>query len=179
MQARRRRSLWAIAGSTSVLLLICSMPLAAQSGCQTVTEAMTKVITTPSHLYSAMTDSSAGSKPHTTEIIYAGGSSYVKLGAKWTKSEISPQQVLKKEQENRQNSKYTCQYLRDEPVNGEIAAIYGTHAERSDIVSDGQIWISKSRGLPLRHEEDISIGGKDKNHHSTRYEYGDIRPPHD
>jgi hypothetical protein len=138
---------------------------------------MTKVITTPSHLYSSMTGSSPGSKPHTTETIYTGGASYVNIGGRWARSPISPQEVLKREQENRQNSKYTCRYLRDEPLSGELAAVYATHAETSDIVSDGQIWISKGRGLPLRHEEDIRVEGMDRNHHSTRYEYGNIQPP--
>lgn len=151
--------------------------LAAQGTCQVVIDAMTKVVNTPSHLYSSMTGSSRDSKPLVTETIHTGGASYVKIGGKWARSPISAQQVLKKEQENRQNSKYTCQYLRDESVNGELAAVYGTHAERSDLVSDGQIWISKTRGLPLRHEEDIRVEGMDKNHHSTRYEYGTIHPP--
>jgi hypothetical protein len=47
--------------------------------------------------------------------------------------------------------------------------VYGTHSERAkpDVKSDGQIWISKSKGLPLKDEIDISSDGF-KNHHSTR-----------
>jgi hypothetical protein len=73
-------------------------------------------------------------------------------------------------------SKMTCHYLRDESVNGETAAVYSTHSETEDIKSDGQIWISKDRGLPLRHELDIEAGGS-KNHHSARYQYGNVQPP--
>lgn len=39
---------------------------------------------------------------------------------------------------NRRNSKANCRYLHDESVNGEIAAVYSTHAENSDQKSDGQ-----------------------------------------
>ena len=79
------------------------------------------------------------------------------------------------------NSKYTCHYLRDEPVNGEPAARYSSHSERedSDMKSDGQIWISKGRGLPLRQELEITESGDkpEVNHHSMRYEYTNVRPP--
>jgi hypothetical protein len=84
----------------------------------------------------------------------------------------------KQEQENRQRSNFTCRYLRDESVNGERAGLYSTRAETADQKSDGQIWISKTRGLPLRLEMDIDTGGKTgKNHSSMRYEYGNVQPP--
>jgi len=56
--------------------------------------------------------------------------------------------------------------------------VYGTHSERAkpDVKSDGQIWISKSKGLPLKDEIDISSDGF-KNHHSTRYEYANVQAP--
>ena len=37
---------------------------------------------------------------------------------------------------------------------------------------DSQIWISKGKGLPLRLESEV-----DKIHSSTRYEYGNVKPP--
>jgi hypothetical protein len=91
------------------------------------------------------------------------------------------QQVKKLEEENIRSSKYTCRYLKDETVNGEPAAVYSTHSEREDfsIKSDGEIWISKSRGVPLRQElEMIESGDKPEvNHHSMRYEYTNVQPP--
>jgi hypothetical protein len=90
---------------------------------------------------------------------------------------MTPQQVMKKEEENRKNSKSTCRYLKDESVSGETAAVYSTRSETGDIKSDGQIWISKGRGLPLRQEFDIDSGGSGgKYHHSARYEYGNVQP---
>jgi hypothetical protein len=170
------------------LLLIGVAPLAAQGGCQPVDEALNKVISVPTHIYSAMTPIlSDGSTPRPSdtvqnETIYVGGSAYVKVSGKWSRSEWGPQRIMTQEQENRQKSKYTCRYLRDETVNGETAAVYGTHSERSDadvghITSDGQIWISKSKGLPLRQEMDIDAGDRMKHHHSTRYEYTNVQVP--
>ncbi len=153
------------------MTLIRATPLGAQD-CRPVIDAMNKIYTTPTHLYTTM------SSGHKNELIYAGGVVYDNLRGKWARSMVTLQQVRKMEDENRRNSKYTCRYLRDEPVNGEAAALYSTHAERSDvgIKSDGQFWISKSKGLPLRHEEDMDDGGT-KMHHSTRYEYTNVRAP--
>ena len=180
MLAKRMRLLSA-AGFTFGLLLTGPARLAAQDPCQPTYDAMSKVMSTPTHLYS--TYSSMPSVPnsadrHTTEMIYIGGASYVKLGVKWTRSPMTTQQVMQKEEENRKASKTTCQYLRDEVVNGEAAAVYSTHSDRAEmgIKSDGQIWISKSKGLPLKDEIDIASDGS-KNHHSSRYEYANVQAP--
>jgi hypothetical protein len=158
---------------------------ATQGGCQAVDDAMNKVMTVPTHIHTAMSPIlSNGSTPRPSdtihnETIYVGGSAYVRVSGKWSRSEWTPQRIMKQEQENRQQSKYTCRYLRDESVNGEVAAVYSTHSERShpEAKSNGQIWISKSKGLPLRHEMDIDAGEGIKQHHSTHYEYTDVRPP--
>jgi hypothetical protein len=170
------RLLCTIAGFAFGLPLIGPMRLGAQSSCQPVIDAMTKVVTTPTHISTTVTGASTGGKPQTTEAIYTGGASYVYEGGKWVR-------VLTKQEDY---GKYTCRYLHGESVNGEMAAVYGTHAERSGTESDGliwisngQIWISKSRGLPLRQEEDIAMGLAKKlvkHHFSTRYEFGNIRP---
>jgi hypothetical protein len=188
MEATRIAPLVAIVGFTCGLLLTATTPLAAQETCKPVDDALNKVITTATHIYSTMDlGSNAGGRPGSnetvrTETIYVGGSAYTKVGERWSRSQWTPEQVRKQEEENRQKSKYTCRYVRDESVNGETAAVYSTHAERSDpdtgqIKSDGQIWISKSKGLPLRQEFDIDSGDSAKHHHSARYEYTNVQPP--
>ena len=68
-----------------------------------------------------------------------------------------------------------CRYLKDELVAGEMAAVYSLKNKGK---VDSQIWISKAKGLPLRQEDDVDLGaGKGKSHNSTRYEYGNIKPP--
>ena len=165
--------LHATIGLALLLPSIGATPLAAQANCQAVDNAMNKVYTTPTHLYNTMDGKSKN------EIIYVGGVIYDNVRGKWARSQLTLPQLMKMEDENRRNSKYTCRYLRDESVNGEMAAVYSTHAERSDmgIKSDGQVWISKTKGLLLRQEEDIDAGVGAKNHHSTRYDYANVQPP--
>jgi hypothetical protein len=178
VEAKKIRWLWRMTVFTFGFSLIDTMPLIAQANCQPVDDALNKVMTTPTHIYSTMSV-----VPNAGETIYTGGSVYTKVGGKWSRGPFTPQQVIKQEQENRQKSKYTCRYLRDESVDGETAAVYSTHAERPDedlgqIKSDGQVWISKSKGLPLRQEFDIESGGSDKKqHHSVHYEYTNVQPP--
>lgn len=171
-EAEGIRWLCTMVALTLGMALVGSTPLAAQ-GCQPVDDAMKKIYTTPSHLYTTISGSLKN------ELIYAGGVIYENVHGKWGRSEVTLQQLMKLEDNNRRNSKMSCRYLRDEPVNSEIAAVYSTHTERSDmgIKSDGQFWISKGKGLPLRHEEDIDQGGRTKMHASTRYEYTNVHPP--
>jgi hypothetical protein len=97
---------------------------------------------------------------------------------RWTRSKITPQDILQQKKETDNNTKTTCRYLREESVNGEAAAVYSTHTETEDDKVDVQVWISKSNGLPLREELDVDVGGKlGKSHTSMRYEYGNVQPP--
>ena len=69
-------------------------------------------------------------------------------------------------------------YLREEMVNGETRrGFMPNHSETEDIKSDATIWISKSRGLPLRAEGDYDTGDPAKTHASIRYDYSNVRPP--
>jgi len=135
---------------------------------------MTKVINTPSHVYN--NSKPAGGPARTSETIYAGGAIFTKVRDSWKRSSMTPQQMLKQEEENRRNSKYSCRRIQDESVNGEAAAVYSAHAETEDTKSETRIWISKSKGLPLRQELDIDAGGA-KTHYSVRYEFGNVKAP--
>ena len=176
---KRTSLLSIILGVTFGISLIRAPRLAAEDNCQPTYDAMSKIMTTPTHIYVTMTAvPNSSDKPITAETIYATGSAYVRVSGKWTRSRMTPQEVVKQEEENRKNSKTTCRYLKDESVNGETAAVYSTHSETGDIKSDGQIWISKSKGLPLRQEFDIDSGGPGGKHHqSVRYEYTNVQPP--
>jgi hypothetical protein len=108
-----------------------------------------------------------------------GGKVYTNHGGKWSRSELTMQHVRELDEKNRQSSKTTCRYLRDEPVDGDTAAVYSTHAERSNLKSksDGELWVSKTKKLPLRQEEDVDARDGIENHHSTRYKYSNVRAP--
>jgi hypothetical protein len=91
---------------------------------------------------------------------------------------MTPQELAELRRPTVHNDKATCKYLKDELVNGEMAVVYSAHDATPKGVVDTQIWISKSKGLPLRQDMDIDVGGAgDKSHTSSRYEYGDVKPP--
>jgi hypothetical protein len=164
--------LYLVVGFTFGQLLIGATPVAAQGNCKLVLDAASKVLDTPSHLYSTM---NMGGTTQTSEQIYLAGAIYVKFGGKWDPSPISMQEMKELDQKRRQVDKTTCRYLKDEPVDGEMAAVYSMHTESESpkVKLDSQMWISKAKGLLLRQEDDLG----DKNHSSTRIEYGNVKPP--
>jgi hypothetical protein len=170
MKTTRARHLCILVGCAFGHLLIGAGPLAAQGDCKLVLDAMTKVMDTPTHAYVTM---DMGGKPQTLESIYSGGKVYAKYEGKWSLGSTT-QQVKELTENNRKNNKMTCRHLNDEPVNGEITAVYSVHEVSPKATTDSKTWISKSTGLPLRSDSDMDGG---KSHISMRYEYGNVKPP--
>ena len=185
MKSNQMRWLSLLLGLTFGLALAARTPPDPENSCQPVNDAKDKVMTVPAHIYNEMAPVfTNGSKPgpndiHRAETIYVGTSAFTKLRGKWQRSQWTAQKVAKQEQESRQTGNSRCGYLGDDAVNGEKAAVYSTHSERDKVTSDGQIWISKRRGLPLRNEFDIEMtnGVTSKNHVTTRYVYSNVRAP--
>ena len=140
--------------------------------CTPLIDAEIKVATTPHHAVSTMGDSK-----NVNETITADGAIYVKIRDKWTQSPMTPQDMVKQEQENVKNVKvYTCTRLPDDSVDGVPAFVYKAHTETPDVgTSDGQIWLSKATGLPLRTEDDFNTGTS--RHISIKYDYANIKAP--
>jgi hypothetical protein len=147
----------------------------ADAACQPVFDAGIKLLGVPAHSYS--TETARDGKTRISEAIYANGAIYINYNGKWIRSKMTTQDMLKQEQENIRDAKSTCRHVRDEMVNGEAAALYMAHSENGEVKSDAQTWVSKSRGLPLKTEEDIDTGYGDKRHMSIHYEYSNIHPP--
>jgi hypothetical protein len=148
---------------------------AADATCQPMFDATIKIFAVPTHSYTS--EILPGGKSRNSEAIYANNAMYILYNGKWIHGTATPQAMLKLEQENMQNQKTSCRHVRDELVNGEVAALYAAHAENEDVKSDAQTWVSKSRGLPLKTEEDIDAGDGEKRHISIRYDYSNVRPP--
>jgi hypothetical protein len=148
---------------------------AGDTACQPGLDAAIKLLTVPVHVHTIET--LHGGKSKTSEGIYMNGAIYINVNGKWIHSKMTTADMLKQEQENIQNSKMTCHYVQDEAVNGEAAAIYAVHSENQDVKADAQTWISKSKKVPLRTEEDLDTGYGDKQHISIRYEYGNVQAP--
>jgi len=149
----------------------------AADSCQPVFDALTKLITTPSHSYTTSTAANGG-KTRTAETIMTQGKKYIRANGKWMDSHVTTAEILEQERENEKNGKATCHFLRSEAVNGEAAVVYSLNRQITGFKEDSQIWISKSTGIPLREEQDADWGGEiGKAHNSARFEYGNIQPP--
>jgi hypothetical protein len=174
MEKTRTKLLCLMAGFTLGHLLIATNPLKAQGDCKVVLDAEFKVLNTPTHAYGTV---NIVGRTVTTEMIYAAGAVYGMIDGKWSPSGTT-KDIEQLMQKNLLNSKITCRHLKDEPVNGEMAAVYSTHEDRPKGAVDSQVWISRAKGLPLRQEIDIDIGGSGgKSHNSMRYEYANVKPP--
>lgn len=173
-----RSNLFMLSAFVSLTFLGLTVPARADS-CQPVFDALTKLVTTPRHTFTTHTAAFLnGGKPRTGETIYAQGKLYMRANGKWMNGPVTAAEVLEQEKENQEHGHATCQFVRNESVDGEAAMLYTMRREDEDATQDAEIWISKSRGLPLRDEQDVDVGGKaGKEHRSTRFEYTNIRPP--
>ena len=161
----------------SLLAMGQAVTARAADSCQPVFNALTMVATTPSHSYTTSTAANGG-KATEAETIFADGQKYIRVHGKWMRIPVTSQDVLEQEKEKEEKGKSTCQLLRSESVNGEAATVYSLHREYDEITEEGQMWVSKGSGLPLRVEEDVdNRGNKVMDHRSTHFEYGNVRPP--
>lgn len=149
------------------------------ASCEPVFAAMEKLASTPAHIHTTETAAfRAGGKPTNIETIYSGGAIYVRLHDKWIRSNMTTREMLGQEKENRKTGAATCVRLPDEQVDGASAFVFRTHEKTEDRTVVTQTWISKTTGLLLRQDVDIDVGGKlGKSQRSSRYEYGNVRPP--
>jgi hypothetical protein len=175
MQIVSRSVLFAL---TAIAMMGLDLPPAhAADSCQPVFEALTKIVTTPSHSYTTSTAANGG-KQRTAETIMTQGKKYIRVNGKWMAPSVTTAEVLEQEKENEKNGKATCQSVRSEVVNGEAAMVYSLRRETGGFKEDSQIWISKSTGMALREEQDVDMGGEiGKAHNSARFEYGNVQPP--
>jgi hypothetical protein len=75
-------------------------------------------------------------------------------------------------------TKHSCRYVREEAVNGEATVVYAAHSESEYAKVDMTVWISKSKGLTVRQDVDMDVGGlMGKSHTSSRYDYTNVAPP--
>jgi hypothetical protein len=175
MITTRKRWLYLAVGFGFGHLLIGAHLLKAQGDCKVLLEAENKAQTTATHTYTAM---NIAGKDQTVEVIYTPGGIYTRFDGKWSRTPMTPQDLADLRKPKAHNDKATCKYLKDELVNGEMATVYSAHSVSPKGAVDTQIWISKAKGLPLRQDMDIDTGGVGgKSHTSTRYEYGDVKPP--
>lgn len=169
------RSLW-----LGAAVVAAGSAYAADPACKFVADANTKIYSIPTHIYSAETSAATGGKPRNSELVYLNDKTYIQVAGKWRISPQTPQKMIevRKETEAEEEKTMTCKAVRDELVNGEASTLYTAHQQNPDEKSDSQIWISKSRGVPLKLEMDMDVGGAaGKSHRTMRYEYTNVQAP--
>lgn len=160
----------AILGATSAFAL--------DPACKAVADANDKLVTVPVHIYSNETAVGTGGRTRSSEIIYLTDKTYVFVNGKWRVSPIGRKETEAARKQAEAASTVTCRQVREESVNGEAAVLYSTHNQTQDAKFDTQLWISKSRGLPLKAEMDMDVGGAaGKTHRTMRYEYTNVQAP--
>jgi outer membrane lipoprotein-sorting protein len=139
-----------------------------------VRQAIANLNRTPHHEYMTTTSGATAGGTQQRELICTADAIYFKSHDQWKRSPMTPQMMGEQEEENFRNAKvYRCQFERNDVVAGETAAVYKAHAENEESTSDAEIWISKSRGLPLR--ESIDMG--DKTHMAITFDYSNVQAP--
>ena len=153
---------------------------AADSTCKYLADANAKIYTIPTHLYMTETADFTGGKSRNNELIYLNNKTYVQVNGKWRVSPTTQKDMedLRKKTEAESLVNITCRVVRDEAVKGEAATLYSSHQQTPEETTDSQIWISKSRGVPLKLEMDMDVGGKaGKSHRTMTYEYTNVHAP--
>jgi len=152
---------------------------AASLACGPMHDAMLKLYSIPVHVYSTENAAYNGGKVRSSETIYLDHATFVEVNGKWQTSKITQETMREiREKEALKDSNATCGVVREETVNGEAAVLYNVHQNVDEIKIDSQVWISKARGLPLKTEVDMDVGGKfGKSHRSMRYEYTNVQVP--
>jgi hypothetical protein len=152
--------------------------VADDASCKPVFDAITRLVRTPNHQFLVQSSDAPGSTPQKGEMIFTGKTTYILHDGKWQTSNVTPEETLKQDEENRKNSKTSCRAVRDDSVEGLSATVYTLHSESEVGKSDGQIWISKVSALPLRQKIELAMNGiTEKNHVETRFVYSGVGPP--
>jgi hypothetical protein len=133
----------------ATVLATLAPSVAMAEGCEALTEALVKGLTTPWH---ATVTSTLGGTTRTTEIITLAGKSYVKeQGGDW-KTRMVPSTATE-ERIRKDWTTSTCTAVGSEPVAGETATIVLHHTKgEPGQARDTRFWLSLS-GLVLKTEQ--------------------------
>lgn len=164
----------------AVLALLCAIPASAADACGAVNDALIKLMQTPNHSFTESSGAIASGQTRTSERIATTSAAYIQVRGKWLRSTMTPAEELQMQKDAVKDRKSgTCQYVRDENIEGEAAALYSTHKEDDAGKSDTRIWVSRKRGLPLRQVVHLAAGGgkMGESQMTTRYEYANVKAP--
>lgn len=155
-------------------------PAAATGACGPIYTAGEKRIVVPHHIYTTQT--MADGTTRTGEIISLAEAQYLLIRGQWVRHPLSvtPDEALQEHRDRFSSATaFRCQTVRRDAVNGVPAIVYQMHSETDEGISDGQMWIAISTGLPLRQEVDLEVlvGQTGKSHTSARFDYVNVHQP--
>jgi hypothetical protein len=162
----------------ALALLAAMTTKTADPVCKSLGDASAKAFSMPVHLYTSETAAFTGGKPRNGELVYVNEKTYILVNGKWRVSPITSKQRQEMRAEAERDPDTKCHALRDEAVNGEPATLYSLQRTTPDDKIDTRVWISKTRGVPLKEESDMdACGPAGKSHRTTRYKYTNVQPP--
>ena len=175
---------WLIVVTAFVGLMLATPALSSaldDPTCKALYDASRKANLTANHMYMTTVAAYNHNQPENSEMISTGGANgvmYIMVRGKWTRSRLTPGELVKDKEQGQASAKNTCRYLRDETLSGEATSVYSSHADTETGKMDTTIWISKSKGLPLREDIDMDVGGSmGKSHKTIRFDYVNVHPP--
>jgi hypothetical protein len=147
------------------------------TACKPLVDAQLKYVTTPNHTFTTTTGLLGGDTTQKSETINTGKARFLMVDGQWVVNRMSDQEMLAIEKEKAKGHNLQCRSVRDEPIAGESAALYTVHHVDGKSTSDGQIWISRRSGLPLKIELVLRLDSTHSSHFSSRMSYVDVRAP--
>ena len=160
----------ALAAGLAVILAAGPRPALADA-CGTVMDAMFAQAKLP---YAGSGDMiHPGKAPMHTEVVVTGGKMYVQVMGRWQSMPFSAEETISTAKQKMAETRHVCRQAGTDAVNGEAATIYAEHADKAGAV-ESRMWISDSRGLPLKVEVKVPSGGMTQ---TLEYHYDNIQAP--
>lgn len=158
--------------AVGIMAALGTAPLSARADdCATIRSAMFAQAKVP--YARTMTTIQPGQPVSRGEMVVTGTKMYVQVNGAWQSMPYSAQEMIDRATENAKKSKQTCRKVGAELVDGEATTIYSDHEETPRGVVDSRIWMSDSRGLPLKLETHFESGMS----LSSTVRYDNIQPP--
>ncbi len=151
---------------------------ASDPACAQLMAAMQKLAITPNHQFMIRTAAfDKGQK--LSEVIITDTTMYLQVAGKWQSRPYDPKKSVQDLTAVGDTPGLTCLVASDETIDGQSASLIRSQQRQEDgDTVDGQMWISKSTGLPLRQIIDMDVGGTlGKSHMKERFEYTQVQAP--
>ena len=146
------------------------------AACQPVFDALDKVMSVPTHLYSTL-DQGDGKEARHIESIYAGGTIYQKEKSGWEKMKVTTLEAANQERENRRKNKPACEFVKEENVDGKPANLYVVRTQTYTDTTTSSVWIARTKATLVKQEIEHRRRNSGKMHYTVKYEYENVEAP--